>query len=89
MNETEEYYEYPEAHELKSYQIRQFKVWGLEALEREFWNGIETGRIKRTPETMSFIQMLQGIRQEAWMSLEPDNHKILYDEMLEQAAMLW
>lgn len=89
MNEDEEYYKYPEAHELKSYQIKQFKVWGLEALEREFWDRIERGILKRTPETMSFIEMLKGIREEAWMSLEPDNNKILYDEMLEQAAMLW
>lgn len=89
MNENEEYYKYPEAHELKSYQIRQFKVWGLEALEEQFWNRIETGRLQRTPETMSFIAMLKGIREEAWMSLESDNHKILYDEMLEQASMIW
>jgi hypothetical protein len=88
MNETEKYYKYPEAHELKSYQIRQFKVWGLEALEREFWDRLERGILERNPETMSFITMLKGMREEAWIGLEPDNHKIIYDEMLEEASML-
>jgi hypothetical protein len=88
MNETEEYYKYPEAHELKSYQIRQFKVWGLEALEREFWDRLERGILKRTPETMSYLTMLKGMSEQAWKALEPDNHKILYDEMLDQASMI-
>jgi hypothetical protein len=88
MNETEEYYKYPEADELKSYQIRQFKVWGLEALEREFWDRLERGILKRTPETMSYLTMLKGMSEQAWKALEPDNHKILYDEMLDQASMI-
>lgn len=88
MNEIEEYYKYPETHELKSYQIRQFKVWGLEALEREFWDRLERGILERTPETMSFITMLKGMREQAWIALELDNHNIIYDEMLEKASML-
>lgn len=88
ITETETYYIYPEDKDLKDYQRRQLIVWAVEAMEREFWDYLEKGRIQRNPETMSYLTMIRGLRYRLWKNLEPDNAKIIYDEMLDQAAMI-
>lgn len=86
--EVEEYYIYPEEKDLEYWQRSQFIVWGIEAMEREFWNYLETGRLERNPETMSYLKLIRGIKDRLWKNLEIDNNKIIYDEMLEQASMI-
>jgi len=88
ITETETYYIYPEDKDLEYLQRSQIIVWGMEAMEREFWDYLEKGRIQRNPETMSYLTMIRGIKDRLWKNLEPDNAKIIYDEMLEQASMI-
>lgn len=82
-------YIYPDGNDLKPYQIRQFIVWGLEALEREVWDSAQRGWHDTSgPEFQSYLRMLRAMTSNQVEKLIPDNSKILYDEMLEKASMM-
>jgi len=81
-------YIYPEDKDLEYWQRSQIIVWGMEAMEREFWDYLESGRLERNPETMSYLTMIRGIKDRLWKNLAQDNNKIIYDEILEQASMI-
>ena len=92
MNETDEKtpYTYPALDELKSYQRLQFIVWGLEALEKELWRSAERGWHDTTGiEFQSFLKLLRDLYNDKADSLTNYNHEILYDEMLQEASMMW
>ena len=92
MNETNEKipYIYPALDELKSYQRLQFIVWGLESLEKELWRSAERGWHDTTgPEFQSFVKLLRDLYNDKADSLTKHNHEVVYDEMLEQASMMW
>jgi hypothetical protein len=82
-------YIYPDGNDLEQYQIRQFAVWGIEALERELWDSAKRGwQDTSSPEFQSYLRMLRSIQAKMSKNLEIDNFRILYDEMLEKASMM-
>ena len=92
MNETDEKtpYTYPALDELKSYQRLQFIVWGLESLEKQLWNSAERGWHDTTGiEFQSFLKLIRDLYNDKADSLTNYNHEILYDEMLQEASMMW
>ena len=92
MNENDEKtpYTYPALDELKSYQRLQFIVWGLEALEKELWRSAERGWHDTTGiEFQSFLKLLRDLYNDKADSLTNYNHEVLYDEMLQEASMMW
>lgn len=83
-------YIYPDADDLQSYQRLQFIVWGLESLEKQLWNSAERGWHDTSgPEFQSFLKMIRGLYNDKANSLIPHNSKLLNDEMLEKASMMW
>lgn len=82
-------YIYPDGNDLKTYQRRQFLVWGIEALERQLWDNAKRGwQDSSSPEFQSYLKMIRTIRDNLDDKLAYDNSKILYDEMLEKASMM-
>ena len=82
-------YIYPDGNDLEQYQIRQFAVWGIEALERELWDSAKRGwHDTSEPEFQSYLKMIRSIQAKMSKNLEIDNLRILQDEMLERASMM-